>query len=228
MRIRYLSSLVAYERRREASYRPACPQARRTSSAGATRRAARRRSRASSRACPSRPSATARATASTAATSGTSATTVTAAFFYVVVFIRGLRDDLPRSLSGSAVTAAQCAELGCEMGCRPTHGGLACYCARGYEPLHGKCVGETCRSGAHAPVRGPEALVRIGQSPHRSRPQIATSACARTRARSSAATRPAPSSARAPTGTRCVPTTAPARPRTVSIAPRPAERSAPR
>ncbi|PZC71065.1 hypothetical protein B5X24_HaOG214170 [Helicoverpa armigera] len=38
-------------------------------------------------------------------------------------------------------TAADCGALRCELGCRPTHAGLACYCQPGFEPdAAGRCV----------------------------------------------------------------------------------------
>ncbi|KAH9629925.1 hypothetical protein HF086_017440 [Spodoptera exigua] len=53
-----------------------------------------------------------------------------------------------------AVTAAQCAALRCELGCRPTHAGLACYCRAGYEAdAGGRCVGEYSAPRAPRPPR---------------------------------------------------------------------------
>ncbi|KAJ0171237.1 hypothetical protein K1T71_012787 [Dendrolimus kikuchii] len=37
-------------------------------------------------------------------------------------------------------TGAECAPLRCEVGCRPTHAGLRCYCKPGYQHQDGKCV----------------------------------------------------------------------------------------
>ncbi|XP_028038823.1 low-density lipoprotein receptor-related protein 8-like [Bombyx mandarina] len=37
-------------------------------------------------------------------------------------------------------TVSSCAPLRCELGCRPTHDGLACYCKPGYEQREGKCA----------------------------------------------------------------------------------------
>ncbi|CAB3232339.1 unnamed protein product [Arctia plantaginis] len=44
-------------------------------------------------------------------------------------------------------TASSCEALHCEVGCRPTHSGLACYCREGYEPDDkGHCVDtDECR-----------------------------------------------------------------------------------
>lgn len=56
-----------------------------------------------------------------------------------------------------AVTAGECGALHCELGCRPTHAGLACYCGVGYEAdAAGRCVDtdecqweDTCAQHCH-------------------------------------------------------------------------------